>query len=167
LPPCPALIGGVFFYLTGWPVLSHIISQAAGLAGRTYYGNSKMENLNFDNDSIIDPKDEAIAGLRRQLDEVNRRDQFKAEQLDQLSDAIMALIGDKVEALAEAKADAAVDGAIRDFNIDFNIYDHQSEIEDMIDDRLPDQIDEVDQREAVESIVKEVLEGATLRIETI
>jgi hypothetical protein len=91
-----------------------------------------MENLNFDNDAIIDPKDEAIENLRQQLAEANRRDAFKADQLDQLGDAIMALIGDKVEALAESKADDAVDGAFRDFNNDFNIYDHQSEIEDMI-----------------------------------
>ena len=124
-----------------------------------------MENLNFDNDSIIDPKDEAIAELRRQLDEVNRRDAFKAEQLDQLSDAIMALIGDKVEALAEAKADDAVDGAFRDFHTEFNIHDHQSEIEDMINDRLPAVQDEDDHREAVESIVRDVLSGATVTID--
>jgi len=105
--------------------------------------------------------------LESQLEHYRRRDQLKAEQLDKLGDAIMALIGDKVEALAEAKADDAVDGAFRDFHSDFNIHEYQSEIEDMIDDRLPDQIDEVDQRETVESIVKEVLEGATLRIETI
>ena len=84
-----------------------------------------MENLNFDNDAIIDPKDEAIENLRQQLAEANRRDDLKADQLDRLGDAIMALIGDKVEALAEAKADDAVDGAFRDFNNDFNIYDHQ------------------------------------------
>ena len=39
-----------------------------------------MENLNFDNDSIIDPKDEAIENLRQQLAEANRRDAFKAAQ---------------------------------------------------------------------------------------
>jgi hypothetical protein len=124
-----------------------------------------MENLNFDNDAIIDPKDEAIENLRQQLAEANRRDAFKAEQLDQLGDAIMAVIGDKVEALAEAKADDAVDGAFRDFNNDFNIYDHQSEIEDMISDRLPPVQDEDENREAVESIVREVLAGATVTID--
>ena len=124
-----------------------------------------MENLNFDNDASIDPKDEAIENLRRQLDEANRRDAFKAEQLDQLGDAIMALIGDKVEALAESKADDAVDGAFRDFNNDFNIHDYQSEIDDMINDRLPAVQDEDDNREAVESIVREVLAGATVTID--
>lgn len=124
-----------------------------------------MENLNFDNDAIIDPKDEAIENLRQQLAEANRRDDLKADQLDRLGDAIMALIGDKVEALAEAKADDAVDGAFRDFNNDFNIYDHQSEIDDMIDDRLPSAPDEDDHREAVEAIVREILSGATVTID--
>jgi hypothetical protein len=124
-----------------------------------------MENLNFDNDAIIDPKDEAIDNLRQQLAEANRRDAFKADQLDQLGDAIMALIGDKVEALAESKADDAVDGAFRDFNNDFNIYDHQSEIDDMINDRLPAVQDEDENREAVESIVREILAGATVTID--
>ena len=124
-----------------------------------------MENLNFDNDAIIDPKDEAIENLRQQLAEANRRDDFKADQLDRLGDAIMALIGDKVEALAEAKADDAVDGAFRDFNNDFNIYDHQSEIDDMINDRLPAVQDEDENREAVESIVREILSGATVTID--
>ena len=124
-----------------------------------------MENLNFDNDASIDPKGEAIENLRRQLDEANRRDAFKAEQLDQLGDAIMALIGDKVEALAESKADDAVDGAFRDFNNDFNIHDYQSEIDDMINDRLPAVQDEDDNREAVESIVREILAGATVTID--
>lgn len=124
-----------------------------------------MENLNFDNDSIIDPKDEAIENLRQQLAEANRRDAFKAEQLDRLGDAIMAVIGDKVEALAESKADDAVDGAFRDFHSEFNIREYQSEIEDMIDDRLPSVPDEDDHREAVESIVREVLAGATVTID--
>jgi predicted RNase H-like nuclease len=61
-----------------------------------------MENLNFDNDAIIDPKDEAIENLRQQLAEANRRDDLKADQLDQLGDAIMALIGDNWRPLSKA-----------------------------------------------------------------
>ena len=152
------MLAGVIAYYhisgrIGWP---HLLREIV-----------KMENQNFIPAETLDPRDQQIVDLESQLEHYRRRDQLKAEQLDQLGDAIMAVIGDKVEALAEAKADDAVDGAFRDFNNDFNIYDHQSEIEDMIDDRLPDQIDEADQRETVESIVKEVLEGATLRIETI
>ena len=124
-----------------------------------------MENQNFIPAETLDPRDQQIVDLERQLEHFRRRDQLKAEQLDQLSDAIMALIGDKVEALAEAKADDAVDGAFRDFSSDFNIYDHQSEIEDMIDDRLPSVPDEDDHRETVESIVRDVLSGATVTID--
>ena len=97
-----------------------------------------MENLNFDNDSIIDPKDEAIADLRRQLDEVNRRDAFKAEQLDQLGDAIMALIGDKATALIESRANDLIETAMNDFDI----HDYQGDIDDMIDERLPEGLDD-------------------------
>jgi hypothetical protein len=124
-----------------------------------------MENQNFIPAETLDPRDQQIVDLESQLEHYRRRDQFKADQLDQLGDAIMALIGDKVEALAEAKADDAVDGAFRDFNSDFNIYDHQSEIDDMINDRLPAIQDEDDHREAVESIVREVLAGATVTID--
>jgi hypothetical protein len=124
-----------------------------------------MENQNFIPAETLDPRDQQIVDLESQLEHYRRRDQLKAEQLDQLGDAIMALIGDKVEALAESKADDAVDGAFRDFHSDFNIYDHQSEIEDMIDDRLPAVPDEDDHREAVESIVREVLAGATVTID--
>jgi len=124
-----------------------------------------MENPNFIPAETLDPRDQQIVDLESQLEHYRRRDQLKAEQLDQLGDAIMAVIGDKVEALAEAKADDAVDGAFRDLYSDFNIYDHQSEIEDMIDDRLPSAPDEDDHREAVESIVRDVLSGATVTID--
>ena len=124
-----------------------------------------MENQNFIPAETLDPRDQQIVDLESQLEHFRRRDQLKAEQLDQLGDAIMAVIGDKVEALAEAKADDAVDGAFRDFNNDFNIYDHQSEIDDMINDRLPAVQDEDENREAVESIVREVLAGATVTID--
>ena len=124
-----------------------------------------MENQNFIPAETLDPRDQQILALETQREHFRRRDQLKAEQLDQLGDAIMALIGDKVEALAEAKAEDAVDGAFRDFHTEFSIYDHQSEIEDMIDDRLPSVPDEDDHREAVESIVRDVLSGATVTID--
>jgi len=124
-----------------------------------------MENQNFIPAETLDPRDQQIVDLESQLEHYRRRDQLKAKQLDQLGDAIMAVIGDKVEALAEAKADDAVEGAFRDFNNDFNIYDHQSEIDDMINDRLPAVQDEDENREAVESIVREVLAGATVTID--
>jgi hypothetical protein len=124
-----------------------------------------MENQNFIPAETLDPRDQQIVDLESQLEHYRRRDQLKAEQLDQLGDAIMAVIGDKVEALAEAKADDAVDGAFRDLYSDFNIREYQSEIEDIIDDRLPAIQDEDDHREAVESIVREVISGATVTID--
>jgi len=124
-----------------------------------------MENTNFIPAETLDPRDQQIVDLESQLEHYRRRDQLKAEQLDQLGDAIMALIGDKVEALAEAKADDAVDGVLRDLYSDFDIREYQSEIEDIIDDRLPAIQDEEDHREAVESIVREVLAGATVTID--
>lgn len=118
-----------------------------------------MENLNFNDDAIVDPRDAELAELRRQLDEANRRAANRAKQLDEFGDAIMGVIGDKVEALAV--------GAVGSFlESDFNIHDYESEIDDMISERLPERDDD-ENREAVESIVKEILEGATLRIDTI
>ena len=122
-------------------------------------GIEKMENLNFNDDAIVDPRDAELAELRRQLAEANRRADNRGKQLDELGDAVMALIGDKVEALA---ASSARDG----IETDFNIRDYETEIDDMIDDRLPERDDD-ENREAVASIVKEIIEGATLRIDTI
>ena len=123
------------------------------------YGNRNMENLNFNDDAIVDPRDAELAELRRQLDEANRRAANRAKQLDEFGDAIMGVIGDKVEALATSAVGSFLES-------DFNIHDYESEIDDMIAERLPERDDD-ENREAVESIVKEILEGATLRIDTI
>jgi hypothetical protein len=120
-----------------------------------------MENLNFDNDAIIDPKDEAIENLRQQLAEANRRDAFKADQLDQLGDAIMGVIGDKLEAVIDSRVGDLVENAMNDFDI----HDYQGDIDDMINDRLPAVQDEDDHREAVEAIVRDILSGATVTID--
>ena len=120
-----------------------------------------MENLNFDNDAIIDPKDEAIENLRQQLAEANRRDAFKADQLDQLGDAFMGVIGDKLEAVIDSRVGDLVENAMNDFDI----YNYQGDIDDMIDDRLPSAPDEDDHREAVEAIVRDILSGATVTID--
>ena len=118
-----------------------------------------MENLNFNDDAIIDPRDAELAELRRQLDEANRRADNRGKQLDELGDAVMALIGDKVVQLAASSARDVIE-------TDFDIRDYETEIDDMIDDRLPERDDD-ENREAVESIVREIIEGATLRLDTI
>ena len=108
--------------------------------------------------------------MRKQLEHANRRDQLKAEQLDQLGDAVMGVIGDKVEALAESVADKMVDDRIVETVTDcFDIYEHQSEIETMIDERLAERLGEEmtsdESREAIESQVREVLAGATVSLD--
>ena len=127
-----------------------------------------MENLNFEADAIIDPRDAEIAELRQQLENANRRDAFKAEQLDQFNKAIMGVIGDSVEALAESVADKMVDDRIVETDC-FDIYEHQSEIETMIDERLAERLGEEmtsdESREAIESQVREVLAGATVSLD--
>lgn len=118
-----------------------------------------MENLNFNDDAIVDPRDAELAELRRQLAEANRRADHRAAQLDEFGDAIMGVIGDKVEALATSAARDTLES-------DFSIHDYEGEIDDMIAERLPERDDD-ENREAVESIVKEIIEGATLRLDTI
>lgn len=87
----------------------------------------------------------------------------RREDNERLAAGIMSVIGDSVEAIAESAAQKAASDVLEN---DFNIHDYEYEITDMIDERLPDNEDrEEAQREAVESIVKEVLAGATLTID--
>jgi len=150
------------------PILS---GTATATAGRITTGKSKtMENLNFEADAILDPRDAEISELRQQLEHANRRDAFKADQLDQFNKAIMGVIGDSVEALAESVADKMVDDRIVETVTDcFDIYEHQSEIETMIDERLAERLGEEmtsdESREAIESQVREVLAGATVSLD--
>ena len=87
--------------------------------------------------------------------------QDTVESRNQLADGIMAIIGDRVEAIADNMAETIADD-VRD---NFDITEYEYQIHEMIDDKVPEQKDEDEQREAVESIVKEVLSGATLTID--
>ena len=120
-----------------------------------------MENLNFDNDSIVDPKDAEIAELRKQLEHANRRDELKAEQLDQLGDAVMGLIGDKVEALADSVASREIERALDDFNIS----EYEYEIGEMIDERLPEGLDDESRADDLKAAVREILADANVKLE--
>ena len=117
-----------------------------------------MENLNFDNDSVVDPKDAEIAELRKQLEHANRRDALKAEQLDQLGDAVMGLIGDKVEALAESVASREAERALDDFDI----HQYECEIGDMLDERLPEGLDDESRADDLKAAVREILADANV-----
>ena len=120
-----------------------------------------MENPNFIPAEILDPRDQQILDLERQLKHYRGRDRLKAEQLDQFGDVIMGVIGDKVEAVIDSRVGDLVENAMNDFDI----YNYQGDIDDMIDDRLPSAPDEDDHREAVEAIVREILSGATVTID--
>jgi hypothetical protein len=120
-----------------------------------------MENLNFEAGAIIDPRDAEIAELRQQLENANRRDAFKADQLDQFGDVIMGVIGDKVEAVIDSRVGDLVETAMREFNI----HDHEYEINDMIDERLPEGLDDESRSDDLKAAIKEVLSGATLTMD--
>jgi len=120
-----------------------------------------MENLNFDNDAVIDPRDAEIAELRQQLEEANNSYFLKAEQLDQFGKAIMGVIGDSVLAVAESVAGDTVENALNDFDIS----NYESEIGDMIDERLPEGLDDESRTEDLKSGIKEILAGANLTMD--
>ena len=131
-----------------------------------------MENQNA-NDvmnlaDLVQPQDAEIAALQAELVRVkehlivvNRSDDLKAEQLDQLGDAIMALIGDKATALIESAAGDAVENAMNDFDI----YNYQGDIDDMIDERMPEGLDDESRSDDLKAAIKEVLSGATLTMD--
>jgi len=135
-----------------------------------------MENKSFKEQAndvmnladLVQPQDAEIAALqaelvkvKEQLVIVNRSDDLKAEQLDQLGDAIMALIGDKATALVESAAGDAIENAMNDFDI----YNYQGDIDDMIDERLPEGLDDESRSDDLKAAIKEVLSGATLTMD--
>ena len=124
-----------------------------------------MENQNFIPAETIDPKDAEIQNLREQLASADRAAAIKSEQLDDFAKAILGVIGDRVEVIAETAAQDAASNAAREEIENLSISDFEYEIGEMIDDRMPEREDEDEQREAVESIVKEVLSGATVTID--
>lgn len=89
----------------------------------------------------------------------------RREDDDRLAAALMAVLGDRIESMAERAAGDAASDAAREEIENLDISNFEYEIGEMIDDRLPDQPDEDENREAVESIVREVLAGATLTID--
>ena len=102
----------------------------------------------------IKNKDQRIINADLELD-------YKTTQLDEFSDGIMGLIGDKVDQLVDKR----LDNAIREELENFDIRAYEYEINDMINESLPEEKDEDEQREQVEEIVKAVLNGATIKID--
>jgi hypothetical protein len=119
-----------------------------------------MENQNFIPAETLDPRDARIVELERELETARTASRLQRDQLDQVGDVIMGVIGDKMEAVIESYFDNVKD----DLRDDFSIWDHQSEIDDMISERLPDEDDDSG-RDDVKSIIKEVLAGSTLTLD--
>ena len=120
-----------------------------------------MENPNFIPAEILDPRDQQILDLERQLKHYRARDRLKAEQLDQFGDVIMGVIGDKVEAVIDSRVGDLVENAMNDFDI----YNYRGDIDDMIDERLPDGLDDESRSDDLKAAIKEVLSGATLTMD--
>lgn len=108
----------------------------------------------------IEQQQREIEALTQQSENHQKVARDIVQSNNQLADAIMAVIGDRVEAIADGMAETVADD-VRD---NFDITEYEYQIHEMIDDKVPEK-DEDEQREAVESIVKEVLSGATLTID--
>jgi hypothetical protein len=119
-----------------------------------------MENLNFNDDAVIDPKDAEIAELREQLENANRRADMRGEQLDQFGKAIMGVIGDSVLAVAESVAGDTVENALNDFDIS----NYECEIGDMIDERLPEGLDDESRADDLTKAITEILPTLNLSL---
>ena len=109
----------------------------------------------------IEQQQKEIEALMQQSENHQKVARDIVQSNNQLADAIMAVIGDRVEAIADDMTETVADH-VRD---NFDITEYEYQIHEMIDDKVPEQKDEDEQREAVESIVKEVLSGATLTID--
>ena len=102
-----------------------------------------------------------IDELEKELETVRAASQKVFANQEILSNTIMGVIGDKVEALIESYVDNVKD----DVMDEFSIYDYQSEIDDMISERLPDEEDNFSSYDDVKSLIKEVLAGSTLTLD--
>tara|TARA_B100000963_G_C22364624_1_gene553159 strand:+ start:242 stop:700 length:459 start_codon:yes stop_codon:yes gene_type:complete len=109
----------------------------------------------------IEQQEKEIEALTQQSENHQKVARDIVQSNNQFADAIMSIIGDRVEAIADDMTETVAEN-VRD---NFDITEYECQINDMIDDRVPEQKDEDEQREAVESIIKEVLSGATLTID--
>ena len=127
-----------------------------------------MENLNTqtqtENPQIAE-LEKQIENLREQLASADAAAIRNADEMDAILSPLFSALEPRIHALAESIAADVASDAAREEIENFDISAFEYEIGEMIDDRTPDRQDEDEQREAVESIVKEVLSGATLTID--
>jgi len=122
----------------------------------------------FDIEAAADKIDQQAAEIKTLRDKAARADAAairSADALDAVLSPLFSALEPRIEALAEQVAERVASNAAREEIENFDISNFEYEIGEMIDDRLPDAPDEDDEREAVESIVREILAGATLTID--
>ena len=120
-----------------------------------------MENLNFNADAIVDPRDAEIKNLREQVESADAAATRKSQELDAILSPLFSSLEPRIDALIESRVASLVDDAMNEFEI----YNYESEIGDMIDERLPEGLDDESRSEDLKAAIKEVLAGATLTMD--
>ena len=120
-----------------------------------------MENLSFEADAIIDPKDAEIKNLREQVESADAAATRKSQELDAILSPLFSSMESRIDALVESRVADLIERAFDDFNIS----EYEYEIGDMIDERLPEGLDDESRAEDLKSAIKEVLSGATLTMD--
>jgi hypothetical protein len=160
---------GVYFI---WD-LAHIIGVGRWSTGPQWWRAELrelkiMENLNFNADAIIDPKDAEIKNLREQVESADAAATLvedaltrKSQELDAILSPLFSSLEPRIDALIESRVNTLVEDALNDFEI----YNYEGEIGDMIDERLPEGLDDESRSDDLKAAIKEVLAGATLTMD--
>ena len=137
---------GVYFI---WD-LAHIIGVGRWSTGPQWWRAELrelkiMENLNFNADAIIDPKDAEIKNLREQVESADAAATLvedaltrKSQELDAILSPLFSSLEPRIDALIESRVNTLVEDALNDFEV----YNYEGEIGDMIDERLPEGLDD-------------------------
>lgn len=84
------------------------------------------------------------------------------QQQDKLAEALMIVLGDPIDAIAQSKIDGMDEPEI-------DIFEFQTDIDSMIDERLNERLgeipDEEDRQREIEETIKELIAGASVSID--
>jgi len=113
----------------------------------------------------IDTLKREIENLREQVASADAAATRKSQELDAILSPLFSAMESRIEGI--------IADELETFRRDFDVSDYQSDIEYMIsdavgeaiDDRLPEPETDDDRQEAVESIVRDILAGATVTID--
>ena len=120
-----------------------------------------MENLNFNADAIIDPKDAEIQNLREQVKSADAAATRKSQELDAILSPLFSSLEPRIDALIESRVASLVDDAMSEFDIS----NFECEIGDTIDERLPEGLDDESRTEDLKSGIKEILAEANVKLD--